>query len=163
MPAAPSEQWVTDLLTRLQTGPVRPPDTVALQRYVSEYVDTRVGWLDDVDFATQLSTELRLPDREADEYLHQRVDAGGDIGLAGIRFLNGDPTKPFVDLEASTGKVTPEMCRAALDAFGMFDPQSVRFTSPEFTHRHWTIVGVQWQICTLSLATSRICPRPKAP
>lgn len=130
MPEDLSERWISDLLRRLRAGPVPPRDTAALQRYATGYIEQRVGWLDDLGFATQLLTELRIPGRSATDFRHQRVAAGGEIGLAGIRFLNGDPDKPFIDLEASTGRVTSQMCRAAFDAFDMFGPRSVRYHLP---------------------------------
>lgn len=98
---------------------------------MSDYIRDRVGWLTDRDFAAMLCDDFKLPGIEPDDFLHRELRIGDARALTGIRFLNLNPQRPFVDLEAVTGDVPlHEWCDAALTAWQKFKPQSVRWYTP---------------------------------
>jgi hypothetical protein len=118
----------------------------AVAQRVARWWRTEVERTTDRAWAERFARLCPVPGVTPGHYLQAVLVGPEGEALAGIRFLGGDVTRPFVDLLAYDGPVAPWVERA-LQRFDVFGPQRVRVRCgieaplPGATVDQWVVAG----------------------
>jgi len=103
-----------------------PRQSAALDEWFAQHI----AWCDDLDWARSFACACPIPGARAEDYNQRVLQVGEHTLLAGIRFLGGDTTRPFIDIVCGTVQINElrwdELSGVLTHEFSVFTPESVR-------------------------------------
>jgi len=99
----------------------------AAETALADWIAAKEALVGDEAFALNFEPHFDRFEAETLDYAHRRFEVGSQAALGGIRFLGGDPTRPFVDVFAWSGSLdVRELSHAVATNWAAFSPFALR-------------------------------------